>query len=120
MFSEKAQAEGQRLAELAVHNGYNTFVRGFEAGYCFGDREGSLLMWDELQRVKARSQILIEAINQIVAKRGMCIFGSSDTSGDPEVAFRQGSAYSFSECADIAKEALAKYSDTEKQPKETR
>lgn len=46
------------------------------------------------------------ALREIEAKEGMCIFGSADTSGDPDVAFRQGSAYSNNECAEIARQAL--------------
>lgn len=47
-----------------------------------------------------------KALKEIMAKEGLCIFGSSDTSDSPDVAFRQGSAYSNSECAGIAREAL--------------
>jgi len=49
---------------------------------------------------------LADRLNEISEKEGMCIFGSSDTSDLPEVAFRQGSAYSYSECARTSKEAL--------------
>ena len=45
-------------------------------------------------------------LKEISEKEGMCIFGSSYTSDLPEVAFRQGSAYSYSECARTSKEAL--------------
>lgn len=45
-------------------------------------------------------------LKEISEKEGMCIFGSSNTSDLPEVAFRQGSAYSYSECARTSKEAL--------------
>lgn len=45
-------------------------------------------------------------LKEISEKEGMCIFGSSNTSDLPEVAFRQGSAYSYSECASTSKEAL--------------
>lgn len=49
---------------------------------------------------------LTDALREISEKEGMCIFGSSDTSNLPEVAFRQGSAYSYSECARTSKKAL--------------
>jgi hypothetical protein len=55
---------------------------------------------------KMKDQIR-EALEKIKAKEGFCIYGSSDTSDDPDVAFRQGSAYAFNECAEIAKEALS-------------
>lgn len=51
-------------------------------------------------------EALEEALHDIENKRGMCIFGSAETAEDPEVAFRQGSAYSFGETAEMAAEAL--------------
>lgn len=46
------------------------------------------------------------ALEEIKAKEGYCVYGSMDTSHDPEIAFRQGSAYTYSEVARMAAEAL--------------
>ena len=54
----------------------------------------------------ARIEKLEAALKEIEAKDGFCIYGSSDTSADPEEAFREGSAYANIECASIAREAL--------------
>jgi hypothetical protein len=56
-------------------------------------------LFDKLHRYRA-------ALSEIREKRGYCIFGTSELPGDPELAFRLGSAMSYSECASIANEAL--------------
>ena len=60
----------------------------------------------KLKAAEEREKKLVAALEEIKAKEGYCIFGSSETDPDPEVAFRQGSAYSNSDCAAIAAEAL--------------
>lgn len=52
------------------------------------------------------------ALEMIKEKDGFCIYGSSETSDDPDHAFRQGSAYTYSECASIARKALDEGSKT--------
>lgn len=60
----------------------------------------------ELERLKEANRVMREKLEEIRAKEGFCIFGSSDTSCDPEQAFRQGSAFTYAETAGIAREAL--------------
>lgn len=52
---------------------------------------------------------LVEALREIEAKVGYCIFGSPDMSTTPEVAYRQGSHQAWCDTGLIAKEALAAF-----------
>lgn len=61
---------------------------------------------------RKRCEKLEKALKKIAEKAGYCIFGSSDTSHDHEVAYRQGSFQAFSDVAIIAKEALGRPSTT--------
>ncbi len=48
-----------------------------------------------------------EALAWIAKKDGFCIFGTADMAEEPDNAFRQGSALTYSECAEKCKEAFA-------------
>lgn len=50
--------------------------------------------------------VALEKLAEVQSKVGMCIYGSSDTSHDPEVAYRQGSYQAWCDTGSIAKEAL--------------
>lgn len=51
-------------------------------------------------------EVALEKLAEVQSKVGMCIYGSSDTSHDPEVAYRQGSYQAWCDTGSIAKEAL--------------
>lgn len=51
-------------------------------------------------------EVMNEKLEELKGKEGFCIYGTTDLADNPEQAFRQGSAYTYSECAAIAQEAL--------------
>lgn len=65
---------------------------------------------NEHQRLRPLVEALaqaVDALENVKAKDGMCIFGTWDLADTPDQAFRQGSAYAYSEGAGIARDALA-------------
>lgn len=50
--------------------------------------------------------VALEKLAEVQSKVGMCIYGSSDTSHYPEVAYRQGSYQAWCDTGSIANEAL--------------
>ena len=50
--------------------------------------------------------VALEKLAEVQSKVGMCIYGSSDTSHDPEVAYSQGSYQAWCDTGSIANEAL--------------
>lgn len=52
-------------------------------------------------------QMLKAGLKEIIAQRGMCIYGSMEIDGDSERrAFQLGSAKAFNQMADMAQEIL--------------
>jgi hypothetical protein len=54
--------------------------------------------------------IIVEAINEVIGKKDMCIYGTADLregSEKEKEAFRLGSNLAFKECAEILEKAIA-------------
>lgn len=100
----------ERLEEKIEKDATNRSMRQCSTGHIDLDKAISWYLKVGFESGAASLATLVleleNKLKEISEKEGMCIFGSSYTSDLPEVAFRQGSAYSYSECARTSKEAL--------------
>jgi hypothetical protein len=62
----------------------------------------------EVTKLREENRIMREALEEVKGKIGFCIFGSTDISHVPEVAYRQGSYQAWCDTGAIAREALEK------------
>lgn len=74
-----------------------------------GARDYSLPDYESaLQISHAIIREMKSALEKAEKRVGMCIYGSSDTSTDPEVAFRQGSYHAWCESGAEARDTLSR------------
>lgn len=83
---------------VATYCNEETTSTAFEAGVAWRD-----------SNLNPKVLKLVEALKQIAHKKDMCIFGTMGLEHTPERAFRQGSSFSYIECAELASEAIAAF-----------
>lgn len=96
----KEENEPIGMASFFYLDNAQYFKAGFNAGY---DNSNA-----KIKELEEQVTMLKNGLTEIMNKDGMCIFGSMNTSDNADIAFRQGSAYSNSECARIASTTLAR------------